>query len=108
MKRARGLGPDELGSLTVGERPDGVRLSVHVKPRASRSEIVGVRDGALWVAVAAPPVEGEANLALVRALADVLGVPARDVVVASGQASRRKIVDVRGLSAAMLRKRLGP
>ena len=104
--RKRGVDPADLASLALGERSDGVRMSVHVKPRASRTEIVGVREGALVMAVAAPPVEGEANQALVRGLADVLGVPVRDVIVASGQAAKRKIVDVRCIDAATLRKRL--
>jgi uncharacterized protein (TIGR00251 family) len=91
----------------LSDRPLGARLSVHVKPRASRTGIVGVRDGALCVAVAAPPVEGEANAALARALADVLHVPLRDVVVVAGQASKRKIVDVCGIDASTVRERLG-
>jgi hypothetical protein len=106
VKRTRGLDPEELASLAVGARSDGVRLSVHVKPRASRTEILGVRDGALLLAVAAPPVEGEANAALVRALSDALGVAARDIAIASGHAGKRKIVDIPCLSAEALRQRL--
>jgi hypothetical protein len=108
--RRRDAGHDaqvkDLASLSIGPRPAGVRLSVHVKPRASRTQIVGVRDGALEVAVAAPPVEGEANAALVRALSDALGVAARDIAIASGHSGKRKIVDIAGLSAAALRARL--
>jgi uncharacterized protein len=105
--KTRGIDPAELASLAIGERPEGVRLRVYVKPRASRTEIVGVREGALAVAVAAHPVEGEANQELVRGLAAVLGVPARDVVVASGQAGKKKLVDIRGIDARALRARLG-
>lgn len=82
--------------------PHGIRLAVRVTPKASRSRVLGLVDGALKVAVAAPPEDGKANAELVATLADALGVARRDVVVASGAASRRKLVDVAGEPAALL------
>lgn len=80
--------------------PDGgVELAVLVQPRASRTRVVGEHDGLLKLQLAAPPVDGEANAALVEFVAKRLGVPRRDVVLAAGDASRRKRVVVRGLSA---------
>jgi uncharacterized protein (TIGR00251 family) len=81
---------------------DGVRLTVRVAPKASRSRVLGLADGALKVAVAAPPEDGKANAALIETLAEALGVPRRDVVLASGAASRRKLVDVAGDPARLL------
>jgi uncharacterized protein len=81
---------------------DGVRLTVRVAPKASRSRVVGLADGALKVAVAAPPEDGKANAALIDTLAEALGVPRRDVVLAAGAASRRKLVDVAGDAARLL------
>jgi uncharacterized protein (TIGR00251 family) len=68
--------------------------------------MAGVRDGALLVRLAAPPVEGAANAALVEFLSEALGVPRRAVVVRSGERSRRKRITVAGVTAAAVRERL--
>lgn len=78
--------------------PHGVRIDVLVQPRASRSRLVGVHDGRLKIQLAAPPVDGEANAALIELLARLLDVPRRDLSLASGETSRRKTVDARGVS----------
>jgi uncharacterized protein (TIGR00251 family) len=83
------------------------RLAVRVTPRAGRDRIDGVRDGVLRVRVAAPPVEGRANEALVRLLAQALGVAPRDVRVVRGAAGRDKLVEVEGPAEAEVRRRLG-
>lgn len=70
--------------------------------------MTGVRDGALVVSLAAPPVDGAANAELVAAMAQVLGVRKSDVAIASGAASRNKILDVAGLAPDALLERLGP
>ena len=67
---------------------------MRVQPRAARSEIVGVHGDALKVRVAAPPVDGAANAALVELLAAALGIPRRAVRVIAGESSRSKIVEV--------------
>lgn len=89
-------------ALTITARPTSVRFDVHVQPRASRSEIVGEHGGALKVRLAAPPVEGAANEALVELLAGALHVPRRDVRIVSGAASRRKVVEVDGVDARLV------
>ena len=73
-------------------------FDVKVVPRASRSEIAGEHAGALRVRVAAPPVDGAANAELVRTLAHVFNVPARDVEIRSGQTSTLKKVWLRNVS----------
>ncbi len=89
----------------ISTLPDGkVLIRLHVQPKASKSRIVGFHDGCLKIAVAAPPVEGKANKAVVRFLADFFGVPARDVVVVSGAQSRKKMVVVRGYDASAIRE----
>ncbi|AKF10171.1 Hypothetical protein DB32_007320 [Sandaracinus amylolyticus] len=72
-------------------------------PRSSRDAILGVHDGAMKVALTAPPVEGEANAALVALLAKKLGVAKRDVVLLRGETSRAKRVEVRGVAADAVR-----
>ena len=85
----------------------GVRVRVWVKPRASKNAIVGVREGALEVAVAAPPVDGEANAELTAFLAKFVGLPKRAVSVVSGETGRAKIVRFDGLSVEALQSALG-
>ena len=78
------------------ERGTSLRFNVHVQPRASRSEIVGLHSDALKVRLAAPPVDGAANDALVELLADALGIARGAVRVVSGPTSRGKVVEVDG------------
>lgn len=86
---------------------DGIRIRVRVRPRAARTEMVGAHGDALKVRVAAPPVDGAANQALVRFLAGRLGVPRAAVTVASGQGSRTKVLRVTGITVAEAVERLG-
>jgi uncharacterized protein (TIGR00251 family) len=70
--------------------PQGWLLAVHAQPGARRSALAGLHGDALKVRVAAPPVEGRANEALVEFLADALGVPRQCVSVVKGATGRRK------------------
>lgn len=81
------------------------RLSVRLTPRGGADRVDGVVDGVLRVRVAAPPVDGAANKALLRLLADELGVPRSAVHLASGDTSRTKVVEVDGLDAAAVAAR---
>ena len=71
-------------------------LSVHVIPRAKKHAVSGRRGETLVVRLAAPPVDGEANDALVRLLADWLDVPRRQVTLVRGDRSREKVIRVEG------------
>ena len=86
--------------LTAGPGGAGATLELLIQPRASRTRVVGEHDGRLKVQLAAPPVDGEANAALVEFLAAALGVRKADVVVARGETGRRKTVRVAGVDAA--------
>ena len=99
--------PAEGPLLHLASGPDGaVRIAVHAKPRSRRSRVAGTREGALAVELAAPPVDGAANEALVATLAAALGIPKRDVTLARGASSRAKVVEVRGLTETEVRARL--
>ena len=78
----------------------GAELDLLVQPRASRTRAVGEHDGRLKLQLAAPPVDGEANAALIEFLADALGVRKGDVALVRGDTGRRKTVRVAGVSAA--------
>lgn len=94
--------------MSITATPGGVRILLHVQPRASRTEIVGYHGGALKIRLAAPPVDGAANEALRRFLAERLGVPARAVSLERGDASRRKAVTVAGIAVEAARAALEP
>ncbi len=85
----------------------GVLLNVLAAPRAARDAVQGLHGDAVKIRLRAPPADGKANAALVEFLAGLLEVPARQVTLVSGPASRRKRVRVAGLSEAAVRARLG-
>jgi len=89
--------------IEISERGGEIWFSVRVQPRASRTAIAGMRDGALLVRVTAPPVEGQANDALVRLLSARLNVPRSAVRIVAGERGRVKRVAVRGASSEAVR-----
>ncbi len=78
---------------------DGWLLSLHVQPGAKKSSASGMHGDALKIRIAAPPVEGKANEALIAFLARQLGVPKRQVSVERGTSSREKTVRVADVEA---------
>ncbi len=81
-------------------------LPVRVQPRATRDAVAGWRQGALSVRVSAPPVDGEANHAVLALLASALGVRRSALSVARGQRGRDKLIRVEGLSRTEIEARL--
>ena len=78
----------------------GCVINCLATPRASRNALTAWHDNRLKVALAAPPVDGEANKTLVKFMAEVLKVPKSAVSMAGGESSRRKVLAVSGISAA--------
>ena len=78
-------------------------LTLHIQPGAKTTEVAGEHGDALKIRLAAPPVDGKANAALLAFIAERLGVPKSAVTLKSGQASRRKVVEVEGASAEAAR-----
>jgi uncharacterized protein YggU (UPF0235/DUF167 family) len=74
--------------------PSDVRFAVRLTPRSSGDRIDGVVNGVLRAHVGAPAVEGAANNALIRLIADELGIAARDVRIVAGASSRQKLLVV--------------
>jgi uncharacterized protein len=81
-------------------------LDIRVIPRSARSRIDGMRGAAILLRLAAPPVEGAANDALVEFLSDALDLPRRSIRIVSGDKSRDKRVAVTGLDRATALSRL--
>jgi len=84
--------------VNIHEHAGAVTFDVLVQPRASRVKLGPVHDNRLKVAVTAPPVDGEANAALIDAIAKALGVARGAVEVVAGASSRRKTVRVTGVT----------
>lgn len=84
----------------------GVEIDVRVIPRAGKSAIGGVRDGRLLVRVAAPPVEGAANDAIIELLSKLLDCPRRAVRIVSGEKSRSKRLAVDGVTPDEVRRHI--
>jgi uncharacterized protein (TIGR00251 family) len=92
----------------VRETPDGVSLDVKVIPRAGATRIAGIRDNRLLVRLAAAPVDGAANDALVAFLSEILKRPGRNIRVESGARSRNKQVRIAGTTVAEVARALSP
>jgi uncharacterized protein (TIGR00251 family) len=85
---------------------EAVVLRVHVQPGAGRSAVVGRHGSSLKVRVAAPPVDGRANVAAAALIAETLGVKEGDVELVSGPRSRLKRFRIAGVDAEDVESRL--
>jgi uncharacterized protein len=83
-----------------------MRITVQVVPRGSKNSLAW-EQGVLKARLTAPPVDGAANEALVALLAERLGLPKRDIHIVHGAASRRKIVEIAGMTPETLEERMG-
>ena len=95
-----------MNGLRVQDTKAGAILSVHVQPKASTTECVGIHGDALKIRVAAPPVDGAANDELTRFLARQLSVPISSVRIHSGASGRHKRVLITGVTAELVLARL--
>ena len=73
-----------------------ITLTLHIQPGAKKTEFAGLHGDALKIRLAAPPVDGKANEALLRFVADTLGLPKSAVSLKSGHTSRRKVLEITG------------
>lgn len=93
------------GFLT--KAPEGTFIDIWAKPRASKSALAEEREEALTIRLAAPPVDGKANEALLKFLSKLLKIPKSELVLANGASSRKKRVLVQGLSPEEVSAKLG-
>jgi uncharacterized protein (TIGR00251 family) len=85
-----------------------VRVTIRVRPGASRTQVGGEHAGALLVRVSAPAVDGRATEAALAAVASAFGVRRRAVTLVTGATSRTKVIDVAGADQGALDRLLGP
>jgi uncharacterized protein (TIGR00251 family) len=95
-----------MNSLIVQDTKDGVILTVHVQPKASTTECVGIHGAAIKIRVAAPPADGAANDELIRFLALQLSIPSTSVQIHSGAGGRHKRVLINGATVQQVMARL--
>jgi len=81
-------------------------IAVHVRPGAKQTKIIGQVEGVWQIRVAAPAVEGKANMALLKYLAKILGARKSAVILRQGERSRMKVVEVEGLTQQQAENRL--
>jgi uncharacterized protein len=83
-----------------------MRITVQVVPRSGKNDITW-EQGVLKARLTAPPVDGAANEALIALLAERLGLPKRDIRIVRGATSRRKTVEIAGMTPEALEVRVG-
>lgn len=92
--------------ITLTEHAEGWLVPVRAQPGARRAGLLGEQNGALKVAVTAPPEDGRANRALTEALRDLLGLKRSQVELVGGATARDKTFLVRGLGRNELEARI--
>ena len=95
-----------MATIPLTVDPAGVRLALKVVPGASRDRVVGPLGDALKVAVSKPPQDGAANKAVVKVLAQFLGLPEAGVTIIRGHGNPRKEVLITGLTAEQVAQRI--
>ena len=95
-----------MNRLNLRARNTGCVLTVRAHPGARENAITGVHDGALEVSLKFPPADGRANEALLKLLAETIGVPRTDLQLLSGATSRTKFVLLEGVTVADLQTKL--
>lgn len=95
-----------MRTTIVQDSADGAVLTVHVQPKASRTECVGIHGDALKFRVAAPPVDGAANEELIRFLAQEFSIARSAIRLESGTNGRHKRIRLQGVTAERITARL--
>ncbi|MGE5085513.1 MAG: DUF167 domain-containing protein [Bacillota bacterium] len=90
----------------IEELKGGVRLHLFIQPKSSKNEIVGPHNGMLKVKITAPPVDGEANQALIEFLSKLLKIPKREITIIKGETGRQKTVDIAGVDFKSTKEKL--
>lgn len=86
--------------------PEGVQISLHVLPKAHKSEIIGEHNGALKIKIKAPPVDGKANEAIVEFFSKLLKLSKNSIEILKGDKSKTKKILIHGLNVEDVQNRL--
>lgn len=91
----------------IEDCPDGCRIFLYARPRASRTKIAGLHGGRVKIQISAPPVDGAANDEVIAFLAKKLDLRKSDIELTSGQSGKRKTIVAHGIGAAQTKEKLG-
>lgn len=90
--------------IPVGE--NACKISIHAVPRASKTEVCGMQGNSLKLRLQAPPVDGKANKAICKYLAELFDIPARNVTIVVGDTGREKIFQATGITAVEAKEKI--
>lgn len=74
----------------IEKMPDGIRLKIFLRPKASKDQIVGIHNEELKITITAPPIEGQANTHLLKFLSKIFKVPKSSILLEKGELNRHK------------------
>lgn len=94
MRRQTSSSSSQSSLPFLSRTKEGASIRVRLQPRSSRDQLEGVKEGSLRIRLTAPPVEGEANRALIEFLSRITGIRKSSFSISSGQRSRDKLVSV--------------
>ncbi len=80
-----------------------ITLKLYIQPGSKKNEVIGLFEGTLKIKLATQPIEGQANLALIKYLSELLKVPKSKIILKKGDKSRHKIVDVQSNDTSLIR-----
>jgi len=92
--------------IPLHQAASGITFAVKVQPRAKKNAILGELGDSVKISLVAPPVDGRANQACLKFIAELLNVPRSAVTIVSGETNRRKVIRVAGISAEAVRDKL--
>ena len=94
--------------LVIKTVKNGIQFSASIQPRSSLNRITGIQNDTLKIRITAPPVQGEANRMCVKFLSSFLNVSPSRVLIISGMASRKKVIQIKGMNEDELTIKLQP
>ena len=81
-----------------------ITLKLYLQPGSKKNEVIGLFEGSLKIKLATQPIEGQANVALIKYLSQLLKVPKSKIILKKGEKSRRKIVDIQSNDPNLIRR----
>ena len=88
----------QMSNSWIRELSEGLLISINVQPRSSKTEIIGIHQNSLKIKLTSPPIEGAANSLLIKFISKELGIAKSNIVLKSGEKSRKKKLTVKGCS----------
>lgn len=88
------------------EQETQAKITVQVQPNASRNKVTRFEDGVLYIKIAAPPVKGQANQALIKYLSDIMDTRKSNLIIEKGITGKRKSITIKGLTQDSVTEKL--